>query len=232
MDFLARGLLEALRLVATLDPDVIEITLRSLAVSGLACLVAALVGIPLGAVLALRRFRGRRLVEAVVDTAMGLPPVVVGLVVVLLLARRGPLGVLQLLYEPGAMVLAQVVLALPIVTGLTASAVSAVDPDLRVQLLALGATPLQLATAMLAEARQGVATAVVAGFGRVIAEVGAVMMVGGNIEHHTRVLTTATVLEARQGNYERAIALGLVLLALAFVVNVVMTTARSHVRRP
>ena len=230
MEFLVRGLFEALNLILKADGEVIEITLRSLAVSSSAVFLAALIGIPLGALLALGRFRGRRLARALVNTFMGLPPVVVGLVVVLVLARRGPFGSLELLYSTAGMVLAQFVIAMPIVAGLTVSALNGLDPGLRLQLLALGAESMTVARALLWECRQGVYAAVMAAFGRVCAEVGAVMMVGGNIRHSTRVLTTATVLEARQGNYERAIALGVILLTLAFVINVLLTSLQEKAR--
>jgi len=230
MDFILQGVVEACKLLVSLDPEVLEVTLRSLVVSGTAVVVAALVGIPLGTALALRPFTGRTTVVAFVHTLMGLPPVVVGLAVVLFLARRGPFGPLELLYSTSGMILAQVILAVPIVTGLTTAALQALDRNLLLQVLALGATPLTAGRCLLWEARRGVMTAVIAAFGRLSAEVGAVMMVGGNIRHETRVLTTATVLEARQGNYERAIALGVILLALSFTINVVLTARQSDAR--
>ncbi len=197
----------------------LPIILLSLYVSGVALFFASLAGIPLGALLALRPFPGRRFVELIIYTGMGLPPVVVGLVVYMLLSRSGPLGVLNWLFTPAGMIVAQVIIALPLVIGLTASAVEGVDPALRLQVRALGASPRQVMWTVLREARLGVLAAVVAAFGSVISEVGAVMLVGGNIEGETRVLTTAIVLETRKGNFELALALGGVLLVLALAAN-------------
>ena len=191
----------------------------SLYVSGVALLISGVAGIPLGALLALRAFPGRRLVELLIYTGMGLPPVVVGLAVYVLLSRSGVLGGLGWLFTPAGMIVAQVIIALPLIIGLTAAAVEAVDPALRLQVRALGAAPAQVVRAVLTEARAGVLAALVAGFGSVISEVGAVMLVGGNIEGETRVLTTAIVLETRKGNFALALALGGVLLALATAAN-------------
>lgn len=175
----------------------------------------------------LRRFKGRRLVVALLYTGMGFPPVVIGLFVYLLLSRSGPLGEVRLpfipdLFTPGAMVVAQSIIAFPLVAGFTMAAVMGVDPQLRQQVRALGATGWQTALAVLSEARVGVIVSVIAGFGSIISEVGAVMLVGGNIEHHTRVLTTAIVLETRKGNFDLAVALGFVLLGLSFITNLAM----------
>jgi len=208
-----------------------SICLLSLYVSGLALLIATAVGVPIGASLALRPVPGQRLVEGVIYTGMGLPPVVVGLFVYLLLSRSGPLGWLGWLFTPAAMVTAQVVIALPLVTGLTMTAVRHVNPDLRSQLRALGATPLQVTWAMLREARSGVLVAVAAAFGGIISEVGAVMLVGGNIEGSTRVLTTAIVLETRKGNFELSLALGGALLGLAFFSNLLLLCLQGRVNR-
>ncbi len=194
----------------------------SLLVSGTALAVATVAGVPVGAGLALYRVPGRRLWELLLYTGMGLPPVVVGLVVYLLLSRRGPLGALGWLFTPAGMIVAQVIIALPVVIGLTYAAVDSVDPAVRVQVRALGATPRQVLWAVLSEARTGVLAAIVAGFGSIISEVGAVMLVGGNIEGQTRVLTTAIVLETRKGNFELALALGGVLLALALAANALL----------
>jgi tungstate transport system permease protein len=199
----------------------------SLRVSGVALLLSTLIGIPMGASLGLNRFLGRRLVIALLYTGMGFPPVVVGLFVYLMLSRSGPLGALNssaipALFTPGAMVAAQCIIAFPLVAGFTMTAVMGVDPQLRQQVRALGATNWQTTLAILMEARVGVVVSVIAGFGSIISEVGAVMMVGGNIEHRTRVLTTAIVLETRKGNFELAIAIGVVLLALSFLTNVAM----------
>jgi tungstate transport system permease protein len=199
--------------------DLLPIIWLSLYVSGLALLIAALAGVPLGALMALRPFRAQRLIDLLIYTGMGLPPVVVGLAVYLLLSRSGPLGWLAWLFTPPAMITAQVIIALPLTIGLTKSAVEGVDPALSLQVRALGATPGQVMRAVLLEARAGVLAALVAAFGGIISEVGAVMLVGGNIEGSTRVLTTAIVLETRKGNFELALAIGAVLLVLAFSSN-------------
>jgi tungstate transport system permease protein len=193
----------------------------------MALLISTVVGIPIGVALGLNRFFGRRLLIALMYTGMGFPPVVIGLFVYLMLSRSGPLGSLNLplvpaLFTPGAMVVAQSIIAFPLVAGFTMAAVMGVDPHLRQQVMALGATKRQAALAVLMEARVGVIVAVIAGFGGIISEVGAVMMVGGNIEGRTRVLTTAIVLSTRQGEFDLAIALGLILLGITFVVNVAM----------
>ena len=195
---------------------VIGVTLQ---VSLLALLFSAIIALPLGTWLGLGRFRGRAALISVVHTLMGLPPVVAGVMVYLLLTRSGPFGNLDILFTPTAMVIAQTLIATPIVAGLVMSAVSAINPDLRMQLHAIGATPLQSALAVLREARAGIVVALMAGFGRLISEVGAVMLVGGNVEGQTRTLTTAVVLETRQGHFDTAIALGLVLLGLSFAAN-------------
>lgn len=218
------GVREGLRLLLGGDPYLWQIVARSALVSGAALAVSALLGLPLGALVGLVRFPGRRLVQALIYTGMGLPPVVVGLAVYLLLSRNGVLGPLGVcwvpeLFTPGAMVVAQVVIATPLVTGFTMTAVAGVDPDLRRQVEALGATRLQATWTVLREARLGVLVSLIAGLGSIISEVGAVMMVGGNIEGSTRVLTTAILLETRRGNFDLAIGLGLVLLGLSFLVN-------------
>jgi len=196
-------------------------------VSGSALAFSILVGIPLGAVLGLSRFIGRRLLMALLYTGMGFPPVVVGLFVYLLLSRSGPLGALNSaiiphLFTPGAMIVAQTIIAFPVVAGFTMAAVMGVDPNLRQQVAALGATPIQATWTILAEARIGVVVSIIAGFGSIISEVGAVMLVGGNIENATRVLTTAIVLETSKGNYDLAISLGIILLGISFVINLTM----------
>jgi tungstate transport system permease protein len=202
----------------------LEIAALSLRVSGIALLISALFGIPVGAFLGLSRFRGRPFLVTLVYTGMGFPPVVIGLFVYLFLSRNGPLAHLEsalipALFTPGAMVLAQSIIAFPLVAGFTMAAVMGVDPQLRLQANALGATRWQTALTVLAEARIGVLAAVIAGFGGIISEVGAVMLVGGNIDGRTRVLTTAIVLETRKGNFDLAIALGAILLGLTFVAN-------------
>lgn len=214
------ALSEAVRLIFSGDPALWEIVGLSLLVSGSALLIAALVVIPAGAWLGLRRFRGQRWITASIYTGMGFPPVVVGLVVYLLLSRQGVLGGLDWLFTPPAMILAQVILALPLIVGVTMTAVRGVGSELRLQLRSLGATEWQMTRTILHEARFGVIVGLVAGFGAAISEVGAVMLVGGNIEGRTRVLTTAIVLETRRGNFDLALALGIILLGLAFLANV------------
>jgi tungstate transport system permease protein len=225
MEQILQGILQGLRLLFSGDPALWEIILVSARVSGVALLVSAILGIPLGALLGLVKFPGKRLAQAVIYTGMGLPPVVVGLGVYLLLSRSGVLGPLNLSWVPElftvpAMILAQVIIATPLVAGYTMSAVAEVSPDLRLQVRALGANRSQVILAVLSEARLGVVVALVGGLGSIISEVGAVLMVGGNIEGSTRVLTTAIMLEARQGDFGLAIGLGMVLLLLAFVINV------------
>jgi tungstate transport system permease protein len=217
------GLTEALSLLFKGDPAVLRIALLTLELSGLATLIALVFGIPLGALLAFKVFRGRGFFVSLINTGMGLPPVVVGLFVSIVLWRSGPLGFLHLLYTPGAIVLAQFFIAFPVVTGLTMAALQQIDPKLLLQLKSLGASRLQLVGVLLWETRLPMLAAIIAGFGAVISEVGAVMMVGGNILGHTRVLTTATVLETRKGNFEVAIALSLILLLLTFLITWCLT---------
>jgi tungstate transport system permease protein len=219
---LYRAALEALRLVWARDPALMEVVRLTFQVTGLGLLFSTLVGVPVGAWMGLTDFPGRRLVMALLYTGMGFPPVVVGLFVYLLLSRSGPLGDLGWLFTPQAMVIAQTIIAFPLVAGFTMAAVMGVDPNLRQQVLALGATRRQATLTILSEARIGVVVSLIAGFGAIISEVGAVMLVGGNIEGRTRVLTTAVVLETRKGNFELAMALGFVLLGLTFVANLLM----------
>jgi tungstate transport system permease protein len=230
MELVARGVWEAFRLLLTGDPEVWQITLLSLGISGSATLLSLAAGIPVGTLLALARFPGRGLAVSLVNTGMGLPPVVVGLGVTILLWRGGVLGVLELLYTPGAMVLAQFVIAAPIVTGLTLAAVQQVPEPFRLQILALGASQAQMVWALLKEARLPMLAAMMAGFGGVISEVGASMMVGGNIRGSTRVLTTATVLETSKGNFDIAIALSVILLLITFLVNWALTWIQQQAR--
>jgi len=225
---LAEGLRQALALLVGGDREVWSILWLSLVVSGTATMVALLIGIPLGAGLALGRFSGRRLVISTVNTGMGLPPVVVGLFVSILLWRSGPFGNLEILYTPVAIVIAQAVIAAPIVTGITMAAVQNVPAPFRLQLLALGASRAQMVWIVLREARLPMLTAVMAGFGGVISEIGASLMVGGNIKGQTRTLTTAMVLETGKGNFEVAIALALLLLLLIFAVNWALTSIQQR----
>ena len=230
MDLIWKGALEAARLIATGDPEVLQITWLSLQLSGGATLLSLLAGIPAGMAFALTRFPGRGVCLALVNTGMGLPPVVVGLFVSIFLWRSGPLGFLQLLYTPAAIVIAQFIIAAPIVTGLTIAAMQQLNPRLRLQLLALGASRWQLLWLLMREARLPLLAAVMAGFGGVISEVGASMMVGGNLQGQTRVLTTATVLETGKGNFDLAIALSVILLLLAFSVNYLLTWIQQRGR--
>ena len=228
MDLLWSGLRQAFALVTGGDPEVWAILRLSLQVSGSATLIALGLGIPAGAALALARFPGRALVVSLVNTGMGLPPVVVGLFVTLFLWRSGPLGGWEILYTPAAIVLAQAVIAAPIVTGITLAAVQQVPEKFRLQLVALGASRAQMVRVTLREARLPMLAAVMAGFGGVISEIGASMMVGGNIKGQTRTLTTAMVLETGKGNFEIAIALSLLLLALVFLVNWALTAIQQR----
>jgi tungstate transport system permease protein len=228
MDLVASGFRQAIALIAGADREIWEILWLSLQVSGSATLIALGLGIPAGAALALARFPGRGLVVSAVNTGMGLPPVVVGLFVTLLLWRSGPLGDLEVLYTPAAIVLAQAVIAAPIVTGITLAAVGQVPREFRLQLLALGASRVQMVWMVLREARLPMLAAVMAGFGGIISEIGASMMVGGNIKGQTRTLTTAMVLETGKGNFEVAIAFALLLLVLIFLVNWALTTIQQR----
>ena len=219
MDLIAEGITQAFRLLVKGDRGVLQIALLTVKVSGLATLISLAIGVPLGTALALGRFRGRDAVASIVNTGMGLPPVVVGLWVSIVLWRYGPLGSLRLMYTPTAMVIAQTLIALPIVAGLTMSGIGQLDPGIRVQILSLGATRWQLIWLLVREARLAILAAVMAGFGRVIAEVGASMMVGGNVVGQTRVLTTATSMEVGRGNFGTAIALSLILMGLTLAIT-------------
>lgn len=212
------------------DPEVLNITIFTLRVSATATLLSVLIGIPIGFFLATRTFSGRNLVISIVNLGMGLPPVVVGLWVSLLLWRSGPLGAMGLQYTPTAILIAQGIIASPIVTGFSTAAFGQTNPKLQMQIKALGASRWQLIWLMICETRLGLLAAVIAGFGAAISEVGAAMMVGGNIFGYTRTLTTATVLEVNKGHYDIAIALGTVLLVLAFIVTVLLTLSQQKGR--
>jgi tungstate transport system permease protein len=211
--------------------DLVQITLLSLGVSGIATAISLLIGLPLGTVLALSVFRSRGLVLSVVNTGMALPPVVAGLAIALMLWRSGPLGGLNLIYTPTAIVIAEVVIATPVILGLAAAGIGQLDPRLQLQLQGLGASRLQTVWWLWREARLSLVAALMAGFGSVISEVGAAMMVGGNISGQTRVLTTAIVLDVGRGEFGTAIMLGGILLALAFLVNGVLTWAQQSGQR-
>jgi tungstate transport system permease protein len=223
VDLLVEGLRQGAALLVSGDPEVWAILWLSLQVSGGATLISLLVGIPAGTALALARFPGRQLVVSAVNSGMALPPVVVGLYVSLFLWRSGPLGWLEILYTPAAIVLAQALIAAPIVTGITLAAVQNVPERFRLQLYGLGASRVQMIRVVIREARLPMLAAVMAGFGGVISEIGASMMVGGNIKGQTRTLTTAMVLETSKGNFEVAIALSVLLLLLVFLVNWALT---------
>ena len=228
MDLVWSGTRQALALLAGADREIWGILWLSLQVSGIATFISLLLGVPAGAALALARFPGRSLVVSAVNTGMGLPPVVVGLFVTLLLWRSGPFGDLEILYTPAAIVAAQAVIAAPIVTGITLAAVGQVPREFRLQLLGLGASRAQMVWLVLREARLPMLAAVMAGFGGIISEIGASMMVGGNIKGQTRTLTTAMVLETGKGNFEVAIALALLLLVLIFLVNWLLTAIQQR----
>jgi len=211
--------------------ELIEVILLTLQVSGTATFISVLLGLPVGLWLALNDFPGKKAVLSVVNFGMGLPPVVVGLFVSLLLWRYGPLGGLEIMYTPSAMIIAQSVIASPIIAGLSFAAVGSLPPNLRLQMLSLGATRLQACWILIKEAKLGLLAAVMAGFGGVVSEIGASMMVGGNIKGATRVLTTATVMEVGKGNYDLAIALSLVLLVLSYGVVATLTYAQNYGKR-
>jgi tungstate transport system permease protein len=228
MSTIFEGIKQAFLLLIHGDSQVLKIALLSLGVSGVATIISLAIGIPLGSVLGLAHFPGRRFVASLVNTGMGLPPVVVGLAVSIFLWRQGPLGFLQLMYTPGAMVVAQVIIALPIVAGFTMAATQSLDPKLRLQITSLGASKAQLTWLLLKEARLPLLAAVMAGFGAVISEVGASMMVGGNILGQTRVLTTAIVGENSKGDFAYAIALSIILLVLVYLVNLILTIIQQR----
>lgn len=223
MDVMLQGMIQAAQLLFLGDQEVFQVALLTLQVSGTATAVSVVFGVPFGLWLALTEFRGKQAASSLVNFGMGLPPVVVGLIVSLLLWRYGPLGGLGLMYTPAAMIIAQAMIATPIVAGLSFAAILSVNTKLRWQLLSLGATPWQAGWLLIREARLGLMAAVIAGFGRVISEVGASMMVGGNIKDQTRVLTTATVMEVGKGNYDMAMAISFILLVAAYGVVMVFT---------
>ena len=228
MDLVWEGLREAFRTLVRGDGDVWEIALRSLLVSGSATGLALAIGVGVGTLLAFRRFPGRNLAVALINTGMGFPPVVVGLVVAIVLWRSGPLGQLGLIYTPAAMVVAQVIIAAPLVTAFTVAALASLPSRLRLQLYSLGASRPQALWLLLREARLPLLAAVMAGFGAAISEIGASQIVGGNLAGETRVLTTAVVLDVSRGDFSSAIALSLILMALIFLVNLVLTGVQQR----
>lgn len=222
MNDILAGLIEAARLAVTLDPTLVQITLRSLHVTVTATVIATAIGVPFGAWLAISRFRMRRVVIAVLNALMGLPPVVVGLLVYLMLSRSGPFGVLGLLFTPTAMIIAQVIIITPLIASIAHQAMRDLWADYHDLLISLNATRGQRIRALLWDGRRALLTAALAGFGRAIGEVGAIMIVGGNIDNATRVLTTAIALETGKGNFALALGLGFVLIGLAILINLAM----------
>jgi len=231
MGFILDGLIKGFSLLANGDAEVYSIVRLSLSVSVLATAVSVAIGVPLGALIAIKKFPLKKIAISLVNTGMGLPPVVVGLMAMLLLSRNGPLGFLGWLYTPAGMVLAQVIIATPVVTGLSLSAMQSLDRKFYLQMLTLGAGQRQALWVCLKEVKLSILAAVIAGFGSIISEVGAVMIVGGNIRHQTRVLTTATVMETHMGNFDTAIALGLILLSLTFLINMALTFIQQQKAR-
>ena len=230
MDLIFEGIKKAFWLLVTFDPEVMGITLLSLGISGTATFISLLIGISIGVAVALSRFPGKRIVVSLINTGMGLPPVVVGLFVTIFLWRNGPLGFFEILYTPTAMIIAQTVIATPIVMGITLAAIQQLPQKLQLQILALGATRLQMVWILIKEAKLPLLAGVMAGFGGVISEVGASIMVGGNIKGYARLLTTATVRETSRGNFDIAIALGVILLLLAFFINLILTRVQQRGR--
>ncbi len=222
MESIISGFKSAFHLILNFNPELLGIILLSLKVSGLALVLATILGLPLASLLGLKRFPGRGILISLLNTFMGLPPVVVGLFVYLILSRSGPLGFLGLLYTPSAMIIAQTILAFPIVCSLCHSALVNVNPIIRQASLSLGATPFQVARTIIKEARYGIMSGVIAGFGRVMAEVGAILIVGGNIAGLTRVMTTTIALETDKGNFELALALGIILLSISLTINFIL----------
>ena len=230
MDLFVEGVIKAWQLLVSFDSEVLAVTLLSLKVSGLATLFSLVLGLGGGTLVALTSFTGKHLLVSAVNTGMGLPPVVVGLFVTILIWRNGPLGYLELLYTPSAIIMAQTIIATPIVMGISIASIQNLPANLRLQILALGASRTQMAWLLVKEAKLPLLAGVMAGFGGVISEVGASIMVGGNIKGYTRVLTTATVMETSRGNFDAAIALSVILLGLCFGVNYLLTVAQQRQR--
>lgn len=222
MNSILDGFVRAFSLIITLDPELLNILFMSLRVSGSALIIASVLGVSVGAVAGLRRFTCRDTLVTVLHALMGLPSVLVGLMLYLILSRSGPLGFMALLYAPPAMIIAQTVLAFPIIASLSHAAIVSVDPIIRQTAQTLGATPFQVTKAVVHEARFGIMSAAVAGFGRAISEVGAVLIVGGNIAGYTRVMTTTIAMETDKGNFELALAVGIILLAVSFCINLAL----------
>ena len=230
MDLIFEGTIKAFWLLVTFDPEVMSIMFLSLKISGSATLVSLFIGLSAGSALALTQFPGKKIVVGAVNTGMGLPPVVVGLFVSIFLWRSGPLGFLELLYTPTAIIIAQSIIATPIVTGITLASLQQLPKKMRLQILALGASRAQMVWMLVKEAKLPLLAAVMAGFGGVISEIGASIMVGGSIKGYSRVLTTATVMETSKGNFDIAIALSIILLFLAYLINLVLTYVQQRER--
>lgn len=228
MDLFWQGLREAVRLLVTRDAEVLAVLALSLRVSLTATLVSLILGVPTGTILALTQFRGRRFIVSLVNVGMGLPPVVVGLIVAIMLWRSGLLGFLGIMYTPTAMVVAQSIIALPIIAGITLAAIQQLNPRVRLQILSLGASNWQMLWILVREAKLSMLVATIAGFGAVISEVGASMMVGGNIRGQTRVLTTATVMETSKGSFDVALALAVILLVLTYLITLALTLIQQQ----
>jgi len=231
MDFIFQGFVEAFKLMTGADPEVVEITLRTLRISATAATISVLIGFPLGFIIASAAVPGREIILGLIYTGMGLPPVAAGLWVSLFFWRSGPLGFLELMYTPWAIIIAQGIIATPVVTGLTAAALYQLHPKMPMQVLALGASRMQYAWLLMREAYLGLVAAVIAGFGSVISEVGAAIMVGGNIKGLTRVLTTATVLEVSRGNFAKAIALTIILFLVSYGIVLILVLLQQRRRR-
>ncbi|MEN6507881.1 MAG: ABC transporter permease [Smithella sp.] len=230
MELIVQGIVKAFELIISFDPEVMGITWLSLKISGTATFISLFFGVSIGAGVALTDFPGKRIVISLINTGMGLPPVVVGLFVTIMIWRSGPLGFLEILYTPYAMIIAQAIIATPIVMGISLASIQSLPANLRLQILSLGASRLQMAWILIKESKLPLLAAVMAGFGGVISEVGASIMVGGNIKGYSRVLTTATVMETGRGNFDIAIALGIILLILAFLVNLLLTHVQQRQR--
>lgn len=227
MDMILNGIAKAFKILVTLNPEVLEVTFLTFKVSGTATLISVLIGIPIGCLLALSKFPGRNFLVSLSNFGMGLPPVVVGLWVSIFLWRSGPFGFLNIIYTPYAMIIAQAIIASPIVTSFTLAAIQQINPRIRLQLTALGANRIQMMKYLIKEAKLGLLAAIMAGFGGVISEVGASQMVGGNIKGMTRVLTTATVMEVSKGDFDYAIALSILLLLLAYFITAILTSIQQ-----
>ncbi|MDP2918701.1 MAG: ABC transporter permease [Dehalococcoidia bacterium] len=228
MDLIIEGIVQAFKLLFQGDAEVVRIMLLSLGVSLSATVISLFLGVMLGTALGLTRFPGRRFLVSIVNTGMGAPPTVVGLIVTIFLWRNGPLGLLRILYTPVAMVIAQCLISLPIITGFTLASIQQIDRKMQLQLMALGASRMQMVWLLLKESRLPLLAAVMAGFGAIISEVGASMMVGGNITGQTRVLTTAIVMETSKGEFATAIALSIILMVLVYGVNLLLTWAQQR----